>query len=376
MILSAPLPPQEGIGFYAWNLAKQLSSQGNQVQLITRGRAQHTTCELVDGIKLWRATFLPVYPFHVHLHNLFVNDLIQRLDAQVDLYHLHTPLVEVPETKKPLLVTVHTPMKADTGSIQAKNGLSWLVRLQLPFSVNLERQLFMRADKIVAVARSVASELEEYGIDPQRVVVLGNGVDTKVFQRRQAQVEISTAYFLTVGRLGLRKGLADLLNCAQIVTQQRPDVQFWVAGEGPLRNELDGLIRQLGLRERVRLLGHISSRAEMMSLYQGAMGFLHPAHYEGLPTVLLEAMACSCPVVATAVSGALDVVQDGENGLLVPPRQPQVMATAVLRLLQEPALRECLGRAARQTIEKHYSWEAVSQGYLAEYQRLVSGVQS
>jgi glycosyltransferase involved in cell wall biosynthesis len=108
----------------------------------------------------------------------------------------------------------------------------------------------------------------------------------------------------------------------------------------------------------------------MAALYQRAAVFVHPAHYEGLPTVLLEAMACGRPVVATAVSGALDVIQPGENGLLVPPRNPSEMAAAILRLLADPAMAERLGRAARHTVEERYSWEKVGSRYLQLYQQL------
>src|SRR3990172_10192905 len=110
MIISTPIPPREGIGFYAWNLARQLLMQGHQVQFITRGGPHSTIREEVEGIVLWRPTFLPLYPFHVQLHSLFVNALVRELDAQVDLYHLHTPLVGVPATKKPVLVPVIPPL--------------------------------------------------------------------------------------------------------------------------------------------------------------------------------------------------------------------------------------------------------------------------
>jgi glycosyltransferase involved in cell wall biosynthesis len=93
-----------------------------------------------------------------------------------------------------------------------------------------------------------------------------------------------------------------------------------------------------------------------------------------LPTVLLEAMACGRPVVTTSVSGALDVVQHGQNGLLVPPRAPEQMAAAIVRLLREPGLSEQLGRAARQTVEERYSWDVVGGSYLAQYETLLPGV--
>lgn len=372
MILSEPLPPREGIGFYAWNLAKYLVSKGHQIHLITRGGIHPMVREEMEGITIWKPTFLPIYPFHVHLHSMFVNPLIRRLDPQVDLYHLHSPLVSAIKTGKPVLVTVHTPVRADARATPMNSWLGLLVKLQMPTSVILEYKLFKKADQLVSVSWSVASELSEYGIDPRRVVVAGNGADIEIFHPAVIQQDGNKTYFFTACRLSLRKGLKDLIHCAQIVVHYYPEVQFWVAGDGPLKFELEKLIQQVNLVENFRLLGHISSHRHLAELYQGATGFIHPAHYEGLPTVLLEAMACSCPVVATEVSGALDVVRDGENGLLTPPRNPQMLAEAVMRLIREPALRRHIGRAARQTIEAYYSWEVVGQRYLQEYQQLVN----
>ncbi len=156
MILSTPLPAMEGIGFYTWNLARFLTHRGYKIHLITRGGYRSITPQEVDGITIWRPIFFPIYPFHVHLHNLFVNSLIHHLESEIDIYHLHTPLVAIPSTQKPILVTVHTPLKADSRSIQVDNWLSLLVKLQMPVSLHVEKQLLKKANRLVAVAQSVA----------------------------------------------------------------------------------------------------------------------------------------------------------------------------------------------------------------------------
>jgi glycosyltransferase involved in cell wall biosynthesis len=374
MITSAPFPPREGIGFYVWNLSRYLTDQGHQVQIITRGRAGRTSREVVDNITIWRPAFLPTYPFHVHLHSMFVDNLVRELESEVDLFHLHTPLVKWPGTRSPAIVTVHTPMKTDTGAIPVTNLLSWLIKLQAPVSYLLEQRLFQRADKLVAVAQSVAQELRLYGVDPRQISVLGNGVDTTIFSPYQRPDASAEPYVLTAGRLAPRKGLEDLIRCAELVVRQIPNMRFLIAGAGPLEEALRVEIARRKLETQVTLLGHIADRADMLRLYQGAAAYVHAAHYEGLPTVLLEAMACGRPVIATAVSGALDVVQDERNGLLVPPRNPKRMAGSIIRLLQDPGLGERLGMAAYETIQKHYSWHVVSRSYLAQYEALLAGV--
>src|SRR3990172_3235341 len=109
-VISTPLPPREGIGFYAWSLARHLQEQGCQVQLITRRSRGEPVFQVLEGIPIWRPFFLPLYPFHVHLHGLFAQQVVRQLEGWADMFHCHTPLVPAPHMNKPILVTVHTPM--------------------------------------------------------------------------------------------------------------------------------------------------------------------------------------------------------------------------------------------------------------------------
>jgi glycosyltransferase involved in cell wall biosynthesis len=264
-------------------------------------------------------------------------------------------------------------MLADTAAIPATTLTGLLVKLQSPVSITLEKELFQRACRIVAVASSVADELHAYHIDPHQVGVLGNGVDTDVFTPPTPTQIPSTPYFLTAGRLAPRKGLEDLIECAAIVASHHPQVRFLVAGRGPFEKPLRALIARHRLEKTVILLGHISDRTKLVERYQGACAYIHPAHYEGLPTVILEAMACSKPVIATAVSGSLDVITDENNGLLVQPHSPEELAAAVMCLLKNPSLGHQLGIAALQTIRDRYTWAVVSRNYIYEYKNLVHG---
>ena len=374
MLISVPVPPQEGIGYYTWNLSRFLMGQGHQVQIITRGERGKPPHEIIDGIPVWRPRFYPVYPFHVHLHGLFVQPLVRHLEREVDLFHLHTPLPPPARTQRPQLLTVHTPMKAEAGVIQISSVRSLLVRAQIPVSVRIENELLGRAGTIASVATSVAQELGEYGLDPAGVKVLGNGVDTDIFCPAEQVQEISPAatYLLAAGRLDLRKGFEDLIEAMPHVASRFPSAKLYIAGTGPLEAHLRSRTSDLEIGRVVQFLGHVD-HARMVRLYQDAAIFTHAAHYEGLPTVLLEAMACGTPVIATAVSGALDMVEDGINGLLVPPRAPEAMAGAICKLLNDQQLRARLGMAARRTVEDRFSWQAVGAAYLRCYRALLEG---
>jgi glycosyltransferase involved in cell wall biosynthesis len=371
LLTSAPLPPAEGIGFYVWNLASYLRRAGHSVQVITRGSSKMTFQELQTGIPVWKARFLPFYPLHVQLHSLPVNRLLHTLVPEIDLLHAHTPLVPVPGNTLPTLVTVHTWLKSDVGAIKTTGVYDLLVKLQAPFSYALENALLQASDRVVAVSTSVAGELHVSGVWPAPVNVLGNGVDTRTFQPGEFSLRYEEPYILAVGRLAPRKGWADLVQAAGLVVRQRPGIKFLIAGSGPLEGQLRRAIRSRRLSENVILLGHISDRACLAGLYRRAAVFVHPALYEGLPTVLLEAMACGCPVVATAVSGALDVIEDGVNGLLAQAADPARLAEAILACLDNPTFGRQLGVCARNTIDERYSWEVVGRNYLQAYTDLL-----
>lgn len=372
IISSTPLPPSEGIGSYVWNLAKHLNEMGHNATIITRGSHRSTSRRILDGISIWSATFLPIYPFHVHWHSIFVNKLVRQLEPTIDLFHLHTPLIPLPKTDRPKLVTVHTPMKSDIGSIKENDFFSQLIRWQGPVSYQLEQTLFEQSDKLTSVSRSVAHELHEYGVDPNDVSVLGNGVDTRIFKPSTAARHTDRPYLFTAARLAPRKGLRDLIACAEIVNKRFPDHQFLIAGSGPREAELRAEIAQRNLQDTVILLGYTSDKARLVQLYQDADAYVHPAHYEGLPTVLLEAMACGTPVVTTAVSGALDVIEDGINGLFAPARDPEKLADAVMRILADRTIANQLGQAALDTIHERYAWNVVSRNYVEQYEKLLA----
>jgi glycosyltransferase involved in cell wall biosynthesis len=368
MILSTPLPPREGIGFYAWNLAQQLINGGHSVHLITRGHMAPLHCEETDGIEIWQVPFFPVYPYHVHLHNYFVQKLISQLD--LDIIHLHSPLVAIPKTRLPILVTIHSPMKTATEHLNDKSILGLLIRLQTPISIRIERKLFSRANRLVAVANSVANVLLDYDIGYEQISIMGNGVNTDLFRPAAKKSQDRPHYILTVGRLAPGKGLDDLIQCARIVLESNPDIRFLIAGSGPLEKSLKLRISALGLESNISLLGQISDRNEMVRLYQNATIILHPSHYEGLPTVILEAMACEKPVIATIVGGIPDLISDGINGVLVNPRSPAALAMAIQNVLKDPGN---LGAAALVTIKENYSWQILASKYEDVYQSLVTG---
>jgi len=373
LITSASLPPEEGIGHHVWSLAQQLKCRGHRVGIITRGGLAPTTLEKEHGIAIWRAPFVACYPFHVHMHGVFVNRLLQRIEGQFDLINVHTPLPPVVNTSLPVVTTVHSPMRADTAATPVSDLRTLALHVQTPVAQRIEAALLHRSHKIAAVASWVAEALRPYGVDPAEVTVTGNGVEARFLVAPTVQGKEPTVLY--VGRLASGKGLPELVSAARTVIDryQDPALRFVLVGRGPLLSRLCHLVSEAGLQGRFDFRGDIpvERRDELVRLYQRSSIFVLPSHHEGMSTALLEAMACGLPVVSTAVGGAPEVVVDGENGLLVPPRDPKALAEALLTLLADDRLCQRLGRNAEATIERHHTWDAVGARYVACFEQVL-----
>jgi glycosyltransferase involved in cell wall biosynthesis len=137
-----------------------------------------------------------------------------------------------------------------------------------------------------------------------------------------------------------------------------------------LFGKLQKIVKESGYEDRFEFLGHVD-KSKLIELYQNATIFVVPSHYEGLPTTLLEAMSCGLPVVSTAVSGALDVIEPENNGILVPIKSPDKMAEGISKILDDEMLMSNLGIAARKTIEEKFTWDAVSDRILDCYKSIL-----
>ncbi|MFX0203715.1 MAG: glycosyltransferase family 4 protein [Candidatus Hodarchaeota archaeon] len=363
-------PTSAGIGYYVYNLSKKLVERGHRTTVITKGSVSRTRKEIMDGIEVFRVSFFPLYPLHVWVHGAFVNRLVRKLEPKLNLIHLHTPITPSIKTSLPIVTTVHTPMKIDARYHEVFDFFSLAERMQSTmFYPSMESKLFRISKKITAVSWSVAGELKEYGLHPDEITVVGNGVNERIFSPIR-NVEQTERYVLYTGVLRARKGLFDLIKCAEYVCKVCPDVRFIICGKGPFLNKLKEEVRRTRLQRFIMFLGYVD-RKKLIQTYQKATVHVVPSHYEGLPTVLLEAMSCGLPVVATDVGGNSEVISSGINGFLVPPKAPEEMAKIILRLIDEPLLREKIGRAARKTIEKKYTWDKIADNILQYYENML-----
>jgi glycosyltransferase involved in cell wall biosynthesis len=317
--------------------------------------------------------FVPIYPAHVHVHGVFVERYLRRNAEQFDIVHAHSPLVPPIRGPWPVVTTLHSLLTADARATRVEDVRSLLIRLQAPISVYLERQLLRRSAGVVVVNPLTIGEVTAMVGGRVAVRFLPNAVDIDRFVPGPATR--AHRLVLAVGRLVHGKGFEDLLTAWAAVVSVHPDARLTIVGDGLLRGRLVELAASLGLAGTVRFAGVFTAErhGDLLELYQTARAVVQPSHHEGLSTVLLEAMACATPVVATAVGAHPTLIADGVNGILVPPQQPLALAQAVSHLMADPVEAAELGRKGRATVVHSYSWAHVADSYVSLYEELLAG---
>jgi starch synthase len=335
-------------------------------------------------------------PRHGRLLDALVRDLamVGAVDAP-DIVHCHTwyshmaGLLARPLTGARLVLTTHSlephrPWKVEQLGT-AYDVTTWI-----------EGTAYRNADGVVAVSAAMKEDVQNlYGVDPDRVRVIHNGIDLDEYRPRHDPdvlralgVDPDVPIVLFVGRITRQKGI---LHLVRAIRHLRPGVQVVLCAGAPdtpeIGAEMAALVDEVKRDSTVPVvwIPQILDKPRVIALYAHAAVFVCPSVYEPFGIINLEAMACETPVVASAVGGIPEIVVPGETGILVPiqaegggsvePADPEAfsraLADAVNELMDDPDRRAAMGRAARARVEAHFSWRAIAQQTLAFYRDLL-----
>jgi glycogen synthase len=284
--------------------------------------------------------------------------------VDADVVHAHTWYADMGGLwirtlhRVPLIVTLHSmeplrPWKAD------QLGSGYLL------SSWIEKTAVEAADRVIAVSAKMRDDiLAHFACDPARVVVIHNGIDPDLFRRTDGRdhlerLGVKSPYVLFVGRITDQKGIFHLLEAARLLPA---GVQVVLCASAPDTPEIEERLRRaVATLPSVRWINEMVKHEVVTQLYSHAAVFCCPSVYEPFGLINLEAMACETPVVASAVGGILEVVVNGETGLLVPPGAPQALADALRRVLGDGPLARRMGQAGRRRVEAQFSWASVAE---------------
>jgi len=237
------------------------------------------------------------------------------------------------------------------------------------------------ADKIVAVSNAVRRyAIKNEHIAPARITTIYNGIETEKFRippgdvlklKKELGLGHNELVIGSAGELTRQKGYRYLLPAASAILKEHPEVRFLIAGDGELKKELESRVKESGISRQVSFLGYRADIPCVLNLFDI---FVLPSLWEGLPVVLIEAMAAGRPIVATDVDGNLEVIGEREAGLAVAPRDPQALRGALLQLIKNPARREEMGRKGRERAENIFDVRIMIRKYEELYDLILASL--
>ncbi|MCX6649249.1 MAG: N-acetyl-alpha-D-glucosaminyl L-malate synthase BshA [Candidatus Bathyarchaeota archaeon] len=353
-------PGVGGSGILATRLGVEFAKRDHEVHFITYERPF-----AVQGIDQENV--------HIHLVNVLEYPLFKYPPYTVAL---GSEMARVSQQEKLDVLNVHYSIPHATAAFLAREitGVPYVVTLHGsdvtilgsdPSYHIVNNHSVEKADAVTAVSEFMQREAyERLGIE-REVKVIPNFVDTQVFAPAQCEAVEADCNecggIIHVSNFRPVKRVADLVYAMAIVTKEEPKAKLTLVGDGPDRHGVEKLIDRLDLHRNVTLTGF---RSDIPNLMRCADIGVLCSETESAPLTLLEGMSTGLPMVSTKVGGVLEIIDDGKNGLLVPPKNPEELAQAILRLYKDQRLRGRLGERARKTVLKRYTAEKVVNQYL------------
>ncbi|BCB28353.1 hypothetical protein SKTS_32390 [Sulfurimicrobium lacus] len=227
----------------------------------------------------------------------------------------------------------------------------------------LKRAVMLRSDRVTVVSGAMKSYAISLGAEPDSISVISMGVDMADTFTPATHTMRRNNELLFVGKLTAQKGIESLVRAMPRIVKTHPDTILSIAGKGPDEKSLRALAEALEIAKNVNFLGAIPNE-KLPELYRRATALVFPSTTEeGFGLVCVEAMACECPVIASDLPAVREILQDGETGLLFKPNDSDKLAAKILTLLAEPALRQSMGRAARDSVSQRFDWKVTVQRY-------------
>ncbi|MAE65095.1 MAG: glycosyl transferase family 1 [Phycisphaeraceae bacterium] len=255
----------------------------------------------------------------------------------------------------------------------------WVKRtLKTPLYYAVDRWCLPYYHHVICVSEDLRERVRSLNVADERISLIHNAIDERRFRRSvpaarapmrlERGVPPERLVIGAVGRLSPEKAFGHLIRAAEQLAGEGLDFEVWIAGDGDARDDLQTMIDRLGLQERVRLLGFVS---DTIALYHAMDAYVLSSLREGLPNVLLEAMAMHVPVVSTRVAGVPKLIRDDVSGLLCDPGEVEQLTAACRRVLTDAALRRRLADAGRDVIESRFSFARRMERVRAIYDQVL-----
>ncbi len=368
MLISNFYPVLAGAEQQALNLSQMLVSKGIPVSVLTRSIKSEKSFEQIKGVSVYRkihvldkGKWFGISYILTSFYFLF------RMRHTYNIIHCHIAdglgyiaalLIKFFFNKK---VIVKIALSGPTSDFKRLKK-SWINRICL--------KLLHKVDKIITICEWSKKEAVAEGFSESKIAFIPNGVNTDHFIPSSV-LDCSSNKITYLGRLKHQKGIDTLLRAFSILVAKKPELQLEITGEGPEKTNLLKMSEDLKIADKVIFHGNNTDPYAFL-LSSGI--FVLPSRCEGLPNVLLEAMSCGLPVIASNVGGNLDLIQPGINGILFEEGNHEQLSLAIETIRDDKQLKEKLGENARQTVVEGYSMDLITSEYITLYKELLRKV--
>ncbi len=372
------VPSFDRVGGYerqAYSMCKAYQELGKHPYIVTQNMGALPTYEVREGVEIYR--FYPIFNKHSgtyvrELEKLFAFDLA----GQIDIVHCHAfdfisgwAIRIASQYGIPTLVKVATEQDVINypREIQANTR---------GFSAALKNLL--QATRFISLNPNIKQELMAVGAPDNKILNFPNGVDTDYFcpvtqnvkKQLKKKLGLSDKLYLVTytGRFEERKRVIDLIHAWHKIHKNFPQCHLLLIGDGEERMSCQEASHSLGLAQQITFVGEVENVVEYLNVTDC---YVFPSRLEGMPNVILEAMACGLPIITTEIPGIVEIINDGESGMLIPPKNISALANSLTTILSNPELGLQFGKAARKRAEQHYSFKVLGKRYFEIYQKLL-----
>ncbi|ADT85070.1 glycosyltransferase family 4 protein [Thermococcus barophilus] len=386
-------PAIDGVANYVYNLSNYLSKR-HQITVLTsdviefqgifRARKINIDHEKYNpNVEITRIPAKPPYfPYARGYYMLsYIAGVLKEMVGNVDVVHTHsymlvhtdfvTFLVKVlSKHKKPLILTVHG---------YGRRSNRWLNLLSEFYNKSIGKWVLSKIDKIIVLDPRAKRYFIKIGVSPEKIVVIPNGIDYESLQSFKENVEKYKTHkgnvktILYVGRLQKEKGVKELiLAFNELLKKEKFNLNLLIVGDGPQRQELENLVRKLGIEDKVMFTGYLTGKP-LLQAYYSADVFILPSKFEGVPTAILEAMATGLPIIATKVGGIPWIVKEERNGYLVDTSQvPSNLINTIIILISNQKQILKISTINKKDSQK-YDWKNIAKNVEKTYIKVMFG---
>lgn len=350
-----------GYGLHVFEMSKQQAKMGHEVVVYTAKTNSEPENEWLDGFRVVR--FRPLIKiFGNSITFSMFNKLIQNKN-RFDIIHAHSHLFFSTNLCALVKIIGSSPLVLTSHGLNSQTAPDWFQKM---YNATGAKWTFKYADKIICYTKEEQKEIMSLGLSRNKIAVIHNGINTDFFTPKENGKNNNS--LLWIGRFTPKKGCEYLIDAFKLLKIRYPHLKLLMVGRGPNRDRIIKKIKENNMTDSITIKDFIPNN-EIQKVYRESDVFVLPSLEEGVPRTILEAMACSVPIVCSNLPQLVNIVED--CGFLVPKGDPKAIAEKVSEILSQKKVAKELGENGRKKVIENYSWKDTVEKTIELYEELI-----